>query len=92
MTQEDYEYIKSKCPFSAAILYYTIEKDGVVQIGYKSITITFRESDHDRNIERMTSIETTPGFMFWHGSKESEKFSKLNSEAIANFFKRALEA
>jgi len=92
MTQEEYDYIKSKCPFHAAIIYYTIEKDGVVQIAYNSITLTFRESEHDSNIERMTNIEKTPGFMFWHGSKESEEFSKLNREAIANFFKKALEA
>lgn len=92
MTREDYEYIKSKCPLPAANIYYTIKKDEVVQIGYSSITITFRESNHERNIEGMTNIEKTPGFMFWHGSKESEEFSKLNKEAIANFFKKALEA
>jgi hypothetical protein len=92
MTLEDYNYIKAKCAYRVAIIYYTIEEDGVVQIAYNSITLTFRDSDQERNIERMTNIEKTPGFMFWHGSKESEEFKKLNGKAISEYFLKALQA
>ena len=92
MTLEEYNYLKANCAYPAANIYYTVKEDGIVKLMSGQITVTFRDSDQERNIERMTNIEKTPGFMFWHGSKESEEFKKLNGKAISEYFLKALQA
>lgn len=92
MTLEEYNYLKEKSEYHAAMIYFTAMENGIVKIGRGSVTITFRDSEQEQNIERMSSVEKTPGFMFWHGSKESEEFKKANGEAIKEFFRKALAA
>ena len=92
MTKEDYEYLKSKCNLPSALFSYTIQEDDIVKIGKGSLIMSVRGDRDEENIKKMTEIESTPGFMFWHGSKESEEFRDKNKEAIADFFTRALLA
>ena len=92
MTRENYEYLKSKCKLPAAILGYTVEEGSVVKIGKGSIIVSLRGDQDERNIEKMTAVESISGFMFWNNSKDGEVFYSKNKEAIADFFVQAFLA
>jgi len=65
-----------------AKLYFTTKnKEDIIQIWGGSLCINFRD-DLNETFQKIESMETTEGFMFWNISPESEEFYSKNWSVI----------
>ena len=81
-TREIYFKVYATNDFLPVGRVYYVHQDikGVVQL-FSCVDVCFRKP-HEKNIEIMSKIEKTSGFMFWNNSPEGEAWFKENWEVI----------